>query len=400
MVVNPDDLLIFKMRPNVQQTIRQKSNQQPAKPAKQMQQQQAVQPQQSSQPQSKQVQQATPAQAQPMQANAPQPQAQAAQPQAQQQAAQQPVPYKAPEAKPQPQEVNLPPPPPPPPVTYKQKGNVPPPEARKPASSYLAGNEPYVSAAPAIEMANLEAKLEEEESHGGKKQEKNRKRYAKTKAASRKAAQGLQCTWHPWREAYAICNYCHRPFCFEDLVSQNGYFYCLEDIDKAAGAGESQTKQPAGINYSAISIVSGVFFIATFVVFLVFESNNLINTFSYANSIGIITFFRKMNIGTALFLLSSLFVLLAFISSFVVVLRSRGYYSLGMLSGLAVTALFGYNYIVSSTLYSLVIAVAGFVSIVTLAAAHAGLSNEEFIAQKMKYNEPAPELQFSNVGRF
>lgn len=46
------------------------------------------------------------------------------------------------------------------------------------------------------------------------------------------SAKGQVCSNHPWRDAYALCNYCKRPYCYADLVAHDKDFYCLEDIDR------------------------------------------------------------------------------------------------------------------------------------------------------------------------
>ena len=55
------------------------------------------------------------------------------------------------------------------------------------------------------------------EAAGGNMSQMSDKKKGKTHSEeeSEEADQGLSCVWHPWRPAYAICNYCHRPFCFE-----------------------------------------------------------------------------------------------------------------------------------------------------------------------------------------
>ncbi len=46
-------------------------------------------------------------------------------------------------------------------------------------------------------------------------------------------ASRLACVNHPWRQAYALCEYCKRPFCYADIMPFHDKLYCLEDIDRA-----------------------------------------------------------------------------------------------------------------------------------------------------------------------
>ncbi|EQD58270.1 hypothetical protein B2A_04436, partial [mine drainage metagenome] len=94
--------------------------------------------------------------------------------------------------------------------------------------TYVPPSEGYTQVATAL--GNILGTSETESLMGDKE-----KRITKGEREEREAAEGMYCVWHPWRSAYAICHYCHRPFCFEDLVESNGNYYCLEDIDKAGG---------------------------------------------------------------------------------------------------------------------------------------------------------------------
>lgn len=58
---------------------------------------------------------------------------------------------------------------------------------------------------------------------------------AMTKEESTEAAKGLKCLGHPWRDAYAVCNYCKMGFCYSDIAEYGGSYYCLEDLGKVAG---------------------------------------------------------------------------------------------------------------------------------------------------------------------
>ncbi|MEM0154774.1 MAG: hypothetical protein QW814_02990, partial [Methanothrix sp.] len=104
---------------------------------------------------------------------------------------------------------------------------MPPPESRKPASNFREQEETQIFVSPNVSNAVIEEAVE---AAGGNMSQMSAKKKGKSRSEeeSEEAAEGLSCVWHPWRPAYAICNYCHRPFCFEDIVEQNGHYYCLE----------------------------------------------------------------------------------------------------------------------------------------------------------------------------
>jgi hypothetical protein len=86
-----------------------------------------------------------------------------------------------------------------------------------------------------------------------------------------KAAKGMSCTNHPWRGAYAICNYCKRPFCYADLMAYSGNLYCLEDIDYVSGSRSTSDYSKNAFSYAAAAI-----FIANALVLGYFNYPNII----------------------------------------------------------------------------------------------------------------------------
>ena len=67
-------------------------------------------------------------------------------------------------------------------------------------------------------------------------------------------AKGRVCTNHPWRGAYAVCEFCRRPFCYADMIEYGKHFYCLEDIDKAT-SGAVREKAQVNIFTRAAGVV-------------------------------------------------------------------------------------------------------------------------------------------------
>ncbi len=66
------------------------------------------------------------------------------------------------------------------------------------------------------------------------------RKHMKKEANPRKIAEHMSCELHPWRRAYSICSYCKRAFCYEDILESGGKYYCLDDIDKVPEAEKAQ----------------------------------------------------------------------------------------------------------------------------------------------------------------
>ena len=211
---------------------------------------------------------------------------------------------------------------------------------------------------------------------------------------SREAAQGLYCSWHPWRSAYAICAECHRPFCYEDLAEHNGRYYCLEDIDKVAAGKAEET----GAGYNKVSVISASAFILTIAVYLYFTNGQLIYIATYANQVGFGAFLSNFNYSYAVAIGGTLFTFMEFLSSLLLFGQSKKGYGLGMLSGFLSIALFAYEFISSYAIYTAIIAVLSFIGLIALGYSRNAYepleTSESSIVQEMSpYDWP-------NVGRF
>ena len=99
----------------------------------------------------------------------------------------------------------------------------------------------------------------------------------KGRADSREMARGLFCSVHQFRHAYALCAYCHRPFCFEDIVEYQKDYYCIEDIDRVtARYTEKLTNE-----YSISSLITSFIMIGGFVLFFYYSNGQLGYMFTY-----------------------------------------------------------------------------------------------------------------------
>ncbi|MDE1804752.1 MAG: hypothetical protein KGH59_03140 [Candidatus Micrarchaeota archaeon] len=86
----------------------------------------------------------------------------------------------------------------------------------------------------------------------------------------RQAAKDQVCLNHPWRPAYAICDFCERPFCYADMMEYGGRYYCLQDIDRVSGKHEAARK-PANI----FTIVAAMLFFGNAIIIGYFTAPQL-----------------------------------------------------------------------------------------------------------------------------
>ncbi|MDE1811072.1 MAG: hypothetical protein KGH66_03460 [Candidatus Micrarchaeota archaeon] len=218
------------------------------------------------------------------------------------------------------------------------------------------------------------------------------KRETRSESESIAAAKNLFCTWHPWRPAYAVCNYCHRPFCFEDTTEYNGALYCLEDIDKVSAGMVEKT----GLEYNNISIIASTLMFATFLAFMYFANAQLGYIVGYANNVGFIRFISGITPSYALALLGSITTFFTLVAAILMLAQSRKGYYIGLGTGFANVALFSYQYLNTRTLYLLVISVLAFASLVTLA-----YSRSAFEEREIPYLETKQYgVEWPNAGRF
>ncbi len=280
----------------------------------------------------------------------------------------------------------------------RSRKNIPSSDKRKPAQGFQGTEEQGVFVAPHVGSGSVAEAVElaggdvEQIEGAGKKE-------TRAEQASKEAAIGLTCVWHPWRPAYAVCDYCHRPFCFEDIIEQKGHYYCLEDIDKVA-EGSALPEFSGRFNYASIGLISGALFIGVFLVFLIFASSSLASVISYSNSVGLFSFLSSASLASLSVIFGGVLTLLCFISGLLVMVHSKVSSVLGGTVGVLSIILFTYDYVAYGTLYSVIIAVLAISALVTMVYFRAGATSEEAIEEKAASEEPAPEVQFANVGRF
>ena len=244
--------------------------------------------------------------------------------------------------------------------------------------------------APAGSYAQVEEALETTgaETYGHRPAKETR-----AQIESKEAAIGLVCAWHPWRPAYAVCDYCHRPFCFEDIVEHAGRYYCLEDIDEVT---KSATQELLGYGVAALS--GGGLLALAFVAFLYMAGDQIAYIINYANSVGFFTFVGHMQTSYALGLLGVAVAFFELVAGALLLARAKSGFGASLGASLVGVLFFSYLYLNSSTLYALVIALISFASFATLVVSTRTMRFIE--TEEFKPTEQVAALDFPNAGRF
>jgi len=218
-------------------------------------------------------------------------------------------------------------------------------------------------------------KMEEAESEAEiTSMQKPKKRLTKTEKDSMESAKGLMCVNHPWRPAYAICDYCKRPFCYADLVEYNNKFYCLEDIDKV-------TKNPGGAGEAEMNpfiLAAGAIFIANAIILAYFVYPQIAYFTDQMTKIGLANFISTINYSYMLSLLNLIAVILGLSAGVVLFVKlDKNIYSIFM--GVVMLIISSYIYLISNALYLLAVTVIAFIAIGSLAYGRipSGISTEE-----------------------
>ncbi len=180
---------------------------------------------------------------------------------------------------------------------------------------------------------------------------------AKSLARAKKVARGEQvksaakehCAWHPWRPAYALCDYCHRPFCFEDLVEAAGLFYCLEDIDTAIQTLNIKGDEPPNYAFAA-----GLALAFTFVVFFYFNGIVTLQALFYAKAAGPVMF-ASFNYAYDMPIVGFAISILSFLAGISIFREGRAAKALGFVFALFMLLFALYDYTVTAPISDLVL---------------------------------------------
>ncbi|MGC8537674.1 MAG: hypothetical protein ACP5MZ_01660 [Candidatus Micrarchaeia archaeon] len=258
--------------------------------------------------------------------------------------------------------------------------------------TYVPPSEGYTQVEAAL--GNILGASETESLMGDKE-----KRITKSEREEREAAEGMYCVWHPWRSAYAICHYCHRPFCFEDLVESNGNYYCLEDIDKAGAEQESSgeiRKLPLNLN-----LVSGIIFMLPMVIVLLFSGNGLAEAITFAQRVGFFTFISNVTFAYAAAMIEMLLAFFCLIAGILIFVSSKKSTWLGLSSDVITSIFFLYVFVNTHELYALAgaaIMLAGLAILVYSRVTYQ--PSVEELSKELEANKTETPMEFPNAGRF
>ncbi|MGI0100638.1 MAG: hypothetical protein ACREBH_02890 [Candidatus Micrarchaeaceae archaeon] len=214
---------------------------------------------------------------------------------------------------------------------------------------------------------------------------------------SREAAKGHTCVWHTWRQAYAVCAYCHRPFCYQDTIEFNKEYYCLQDIDNIS----SKYKETVESSGTAVSVIAGILLMVSFLIFIYFANGQLIYILEYVSKVSLPYFTAHMNYSYALALLSGLLVLIGLADAIMIFVQARSSFIVGIILCLISVVVFSYQFTSTGTAYLGIVAAIMFMSFIGLlyseTAAGAIKEPQTSIGQK---ETQAGLIRWPNAGRF
>ncbi len=193
-----------------------------------------------------------------------------------------------------------------------------------------------------------------------------RPKYGGKKAQIRemkKLASTLACELHPWRKAYAICDYCKRAFCYEDIVEESGMFYCIDDIDKIP----ESVKSVKIVSYGRISALAVFFFVTQLGLFVITQYTTLAQFIgSVMVAITTQTPLYEVLFDGLLFFIGLIFAILSFAAGAMIILETKISYRFALAIGAIGAGFFFYDYIVSFQILTAIYAVVELIAMVLL----------------------------------
>ena len=175
------------------------------------------------------------------------------------------------------------------------------------------------------------------------------------------AGKSKYCFNHPWRYAYATCEICKKPFCFEDLVEYKHKYYCTSDIDTVSKA----IYETNFIEYNSLSYVSVISFFMTFFIFAYYANGEII---SLAGKIIAkqILLSGLLNMTYILLAGSCILVFLQAVTAFLVLIGLKKSYILSIGTSILSILLFTYIYLNSNASYYIYIIATTFIAFITI----------------------------------
>ncbi|MEM3841454.1 MAG: hypothetical protein QXN59_02055, partial [Candidatus Micrarchaeaceae archaeon] len=186
---------------------------------------------------------------------------------------------------------------------------------------------------------------------------------------------------------------------FEDLVKEQGKYYCLEDMDKALPEGENRTF----VKFSDMSAAGGIILIASFA-FSVYEYwQEILFIGRYANKIGIMLFISNITPSYIIAIAGGFSALIMLIGAILVFARSGKGFGFGLAGALGSLSTMLYSFSIAVNTPDIIIAALSFVALVVLAYSTSLYEAEEVVSEFKETSaegSEGEELAFPNVGRF
>ncbi len=222
------------------------------------------------------------------------------------------------------------------------------------------------------------------------------KRESKAGAESKASVYGMFCVWHPWRPAFAACGYCHRPFCLEDTANFDGNYYCLEDIDKVA----SKPIESLSGQYNMLSMISALLLFCSFFLFIYYNGGStaaaLYSITGNASKVGAIGALYSISSQDIYAIVGPALIILGVASGILILMRAQLSFIFSIAVSLIIAFFFSYMYIASSEAYYLIYPA------VTLLALALLVVSKNFTLGREDAETPhtIEQLGWANTGKF
>ena len=208
------------------------------------------------------------------------------------------------------------------------------------------------------------------------------------------AAKGKKCFWHPYRDAYAVCSFCNRAFCFEDLTKLNDSYYCLEDIDSVSSTYDKKLRNLSHVT----ATISGLLLIVAFIAFFYFYYYQTVYILKLFYATGL-SFKGYATYGYIITLIESALAVIGFFSAFYIFVQSnRGFY-VGMIASVGNILLLSYQLVSTPALHFGLIDALFFIALISLVYSRmtAGITGR---IKSERSTAETNEINWPNAGKF
>ncbi len=197
-----------------------------------------------------------------------------------------------------------------------------------------------------------------------------------TKDASMELAKSLTCLVHPWRSAYAVCNYCKMGYCFADIIELDDGYYCLED------SGKIEIREPFQNNFhinAVLRIAVALFFMISILLFIyTYKQASFI-----ASNIGLGALLRlpRLPYVYAISIFNMILAILAFIGAMIILAFTARSIETGEVISGTLILIMSYEYMVSGTTYLLGIVICSVAALACVVISRIMENTEVFVRE-------------------